>query len=155
MLLSRHSVYVHRSSMANTHRSVRSCNCRVRCSVFLSGRCVRGESRRGRVALDSACPIDRVWEHDIARMSYDPYSRICIPIHYAPVEVKIGTQRGATAARSRHLKARGTRPNDKSNTFLPMARFFIFASIGHHTYHRPSFYNIAAAYNIRIHNQTR
>jgi len=29
-------------------------------------------------------------------MSYDPHSWICIPIHYAPVELKIGTLRGAT-----------------------------------------------------------
>lgn len=57
-----------------------SCNCHVRCSVC-------GVIWPGLVSSRpclTPCPIDRVWEHDIARMSYDPYSRICIPIHYAP-----------------------------------------------------------------------
>lgn len=48
-------------------------------------------------------------------MSYDPYSWICIPIHYAPVELKIGTQRGATESRAAcgTSKEGGSR-NDKS-----------------------------------------
>lgn len=48
-------------------------------------------------------------------MSYDPYSWICIPIHYAPVELKIGTQRGATESHAAcgTSKEGGSR-NDKS-----------------------------------------
>ena len=87
---------------------------------------VSGASSVGVVsALDSpACPIDRVREHDIARMSYDPRSRICIAIHYTPVEVKIGTRRSAIQRIQPHLEVCGTRPHDKSNTLLPVTGFF-------------------------------
>lgn len=47
-------------------------------------------------------------------MSYDPYSRICIPIHYAPVELKIGTQRGATDRALHGTSKEGGSRNDKS-----------------------------------------
>jgi len=51
---------------------------------------------RGELSSRAAAAIDRARAHDIAQMSYDPHSWICIPIHYAPVELKIGTRRGAT-----------------------------------------------------------
>jgi len=52
-------------------------------------------------------------------MSYDPYSRICIPIHYAPVELKIGTQRGATDRALHGTSKEGGSRNDKSKTSCP------------------------------------
>lgn len=52
-------------------------------------------------------------------MSYDPYSRICIPIHYAPVELKIGTQRGATDRALHGTSKEGGSRNDKSKASCP------------------------------------
>lgn len=62
-------------------------------------------------------------------MSYDPYSRICIPIHYAPVELKIGTQRGATD-RARCMGRRRRAAAETINQRPPAPRVFLpaFAS---------------------------
>jgi len=127
---SRLCIEYRRDARARVRTYTRACNCRGRSSTLLSpppGLLATSRVASRRVASHrpapcrscEACPIDRVWEHDIARMSYDPYSKICIPIHYAPVELKIGTQRGATDRALHGTSKEGGSRNDKSKTSCP------------------------------------